>query len=185
MAIRVIEHGKKKFTTTCPNCGCRFEYELEDIKSEFAGVKTVKCPDCQQECYHYDYTIYPYWPPQPTYPVNPCVPTPNIPSVPSDPITKPNVIWSTPVTAPSNWPDCATCPNRPDPNKPATVGDTPCTWCIKNRPYCGGTTGITGVTGTSAKFTFPKEMYTATGQCPEAYLKGTTTTGYTGKKADK
>ena len=33
------------------------------------------------------------------------------------------------------FPDCATCPNRPDPNKPI-IGDTPCTWCRKNVPYC-------------------------------------------------
>ena len=35
MAIKVIKHGEKpKFKKTCPNCGCEFEYEMEDLQTE-------------------------------------------------------------------------------------------------------------------------------------------------------
>lgn len=51
MAIRVIKHGKKR-VAECLNCGCVFEYELEDIKTKQQGyneyVHSVKCPDCRQ-----------------------------------------------------------------------------------------------------------------------------------------
>ena len=53
----------------------------------------------------------------------------------------PAVLWTH-----NQWPDCETCPNKPDPNKPV-FGDTPCTWCPKNRPYCTCTTGEFKVDG--------------------------------------
>ena len=118
--ITVIKHGKETFKVTCPVCGCEFTYQAEDLALDMFGNHHVICPDCHQVVPHdepkkkglqkklvQDDGIYPSYP---------------------------NVIWTT--TPSVNWPDCATCPNRPDPNKPATVGDTPCTWCIKNRPYC-------------------------------------------------
>ena len=46
--IKVIEHGYKKYRTTCHNCECYFEYEITDVDSK--GV--VKCPDCEHDCYH-------------------------------------------------------------------------------------------------------------------------------------
>lgn len=45
--IKVIEHGYKKYRTTCHNCKCYFEYELEDIEKGY-----VKCPDCRDTCPH-------------------------------------------------------------------------------------------------------------------------------------
>ena len=45
--IKVIEHGYKKYRTTCHNCECYFEYEITDVDSK--GV--VKCPDCEHDCY--------------------------------------------------------------------------------------------------------------------------------------
>lgn len=45
--IKVIEHGYKKYRTTCHNCKCYFEYELEDIEKGY-----VKCPDCSGNCSH-------------------------------------------------------------------------------------------------------------------------------------
>lgn len=45
--IKVIEHGYKKYHTTCHNCQCYFEYELEDIEKG-----CVKCPDCGYTCSH-------------------------------------------------------------------------------------------------------------------------------------
>lgn len=47
MAIKVIEHGQKKFTTICSKCGCKFEYELDDITGNF-----VECPECGERIYH-------------------------------------------------------------------------------------------------------------------------------------
>lgn len=37
----IIKEGKKKFTITCPRCGCEFEYEIKDISFD-----TVDCPCC-------------------------------------------------------------------------------------------------------------------------------------------
>lgn len=39
--IEVIKHGKTKFATTCPNCGCEFIYEIEDV-----NFGRITCPDC-------------------------------------------------------------------------------------------------------------------------------------------
>ena len=165
--ITVIKHGKETFKVTCPVCGCEFTYQAEDLTLDMFGNHNVICPDCHQ--------IVPHDEPKKkglqkqiiqddgTYP------------------SYPNVIWTTTTPSFTNWPDCATCPNRPDPNKPATVGDTPCTWCIKNRPYCN--------TQTVKGYTFPKEYYTYTGPVPDVCLnkyvpdpefyKNTKVTGYT------
>lgn len=45
--IEVIKHGKTKFTATCANCGCEFNYEVEDIVDG-----KVACPDCHKEFPH-------------------------------------------------------------------------------------------------------------------------------------
>ena len=131
MAIKVIKHGETKFKITCPVCGCEFEYEFEDLVTQYGIVKQIKCPDCGEWLTHKD--TYPTYP---TYPNWPKIGEP-IPCSPSDPITKPYITWTT--TTPNSWPDCETCPVKPDPNK-TVVGDTPCTWCKKNMPYCTNTT---------------------------------------------
>lgn len=46
--IKVIEHGYKKYRTTCSNCKCYFEYEIDDVNSK----SEVQCPDCKSACYH-------------------------------------------------------------------------------------------------------------------------------------
>jgi hypothetical protein len=45
--IEVIKHGKTKFTATCANCGCEFNYEVEDIVDG-----KVACPDCHKKFPH-------------------------------------------------------------------------------------------------------------------------------------
>lgn len=45
--IKVIKHGKKKFSTICGNCGCEFTYELSDIVGS-----SVECPDCGHYVVH-------------------------------------------------------------------------------------------------------------------------------------
>lgn len=49
--IKIIKHGYVKYMCTCYQCGCWFEYELEDIEDGF-----VKCPDCGVLCSH-SYTL--------------------------------------------------------------------------------------------------------------------------------
>lgn len=48
-----------------------------------------------------------------------------------------NTPWKAPtaITYTNPGPACETCPSRPDPNK-IVIGDTPCTWCEKNRVTC-------------------------------------------------
>ena len=46
--IKIIKEGKKSFITTCPKCGCEFEYELADII--VSGV--VYCPCCGESIIH-------------------------------------------------------------------------------------------------------------------------------------
>ncbi len=116
MAIKIIKQGKMtKFAKACPDCGCEFEYEQDDIKVDYSCCLTtypcqygtyVICPCCGKHLHH-GYI------------------TPAISSYP-------NITYTTTATS---WPDCDTCPNKPDPNK-VVVGDTPCTWCKKLQPYC-------------------------------------------------
>lgn len=122
MAIKVIKHGTKVFRVVCPICGCEFEYEYEDLKTEYGFVRQVKCPDCGNFVTHQDFTPQqPHIPTYPNYPLGPAYPT------------YPYVTWTT--TGTGTELDCNKCPNKPDPTK-TIVGDTPCTWCKKNQPYC-------------------------------------------------
>ena len=55
MAIKIIEKGKiEKFTKTCPNCGCKFEYEQGDVKN---GTYVI-CPCCGKHLPHNSYMAY-------------------------------------------------------------------------------------------------------------------------------
>ena len=58
--IKIIKQGKKpkKYKTiyiiTCPDCGCEFECELEDLKlieRTLNGDRVIKCPCCEKELY--------------------------------------------------------------------------------------------------------------------------------------
>lgn len=53
--IKILKEGKKPkptkviYKTTCSNCGCVFEFEVEDIKYQekhLNGKMTVECPCC-------------------------------------------------------------------------------------------------------------------------------------------
>lgn len=46
--IKVIEHGYRRYNTTCYDCKCCFEYEISDVDSK----NMVQCPDCKRGCYH-------------------------------------------------------------------------------------------------------------------------------------
>lgn len=111
MAIKILKHGKKNFITTCPGCGCKFEYEPEDLEIDRSICLTsypvqynrvVKCPECGRKIYHDTFVE----------------------------VQKSVTVALTPhpVTL-----DCETCPSRPDPDHP-TVGDSPCSFCPKMQP---------------------------------------------------
>lgn len=122
MAIRIIKEGKPtKFTKVCPDCGCEFEYDLTDLHTDYSICLTtypgqyntyVICPCCGRHIHH-GTAMAEDWPG-----------------------TK---IWYT-TTNSYEMPDCDKCINKPDPNK-VVVGDTPCTWCKKNQPYCTSFSG--------------------------------------------
>lgn len=132
MAIKIIKHGQKEFTHTCSRCGCEFTYEFEDIltgtnsldlAATSTSVKYIKCPDCGYTCYINNST--PYAPkigwPTPGEPI-PC----NVPSEVLNPCA--DCDWWKKMTQSGGF---------------TYVGDTPCTWCNKNRFYCGTDTAIT------------------------------------------
>lgn len=117
MAIKIIKQGKTgKFAKTCPDCGCEFEYEQEDVKIDSSvcldpnkyGTYVV-CPCCGKHLDHYNYIYI-------TYPNN----------------TNVNYI---PPEREFIFTNCNNCPNRPDPKYPVT-GDSPCDWCIKRQLKC-------------------------------------------------
>ena len=54
--IKIIKEGTRKIAK-CPNCGCEFSYEKEDIEKDgtllnnsvFLGKTWVVCPQCGKE----------------------------------------------------------------------------------------------------------------------------------------
>ena len=52
--IKIIKSGKKEFHAICPNCGCEFTYEMEDLsKKDYVGaICDVKCPECGMTILH-------------------------------------------------------------------------------------------------------------------------------------
>lgn len=148
MAIKIIKDGKQtRFTKICPDCGCEFEYEQEDVKVDYSCCLTcflttyppkyntyIVCPRCGKRIRHgtteaADLTI-----------------------------ASPKIYYTD--TSMQYAHDCVECPNRPDPNK-ITVGDTPCTWCKKRQPYC--VSDGTVCTSASTSYTVdPKDLWATT-----------------------
>lgn len=113
--IKIIKHGKI-FKKVCPECGCEFTFETEDLHTDYSVCLTtypcqynryVICPECGKRI-HYDTIMS------------------NFSMGESITLTSSN----------DAWPDCETCPNKPDFSKGIIVGDTPCTWCKKNQFTC-------------------------------------------------
>ena len=48
--IKIIKEGTRKITK-CPNCGCEFSYEREDVLRDpvFTKENHVNCPQCNNE----------------------------------------------------------------------------------------------------------------------------------------
>lgn len=103
--IKIVKPGQREFHGYCDRCGCEFTYEFEDIS--ISG--TVECPTCGKHYYH-----------------------------PSKGLTNPGTIgWPTPGEAiPCNTYDpCKDCDwyNKMLKGGATYIGDTPCTWCEKNK----------------------------------------------------
>lgn len=125
MSIKIIKEGKvKKFTKTCPDCGCEFEYETSDLHIDYSvGLTTnpvqystyVICPCCGRHIQH-GTTWDTDWPGTPI---------------------GPQIYYTTQkdLTLENNLYDCDKCPSKPDPLNPV-AGDSPCTWCPKMQPRC-------------------------------------------------
>lgn len=133
MAIKITKAGQKEFHGFCKWCGCEFTYEISDLKLSATGDK-LDCPTCGKTYHHnmmvQDPTIpggigrLQAWPPEPI----PCTPD----------MTK---------TDP-----CAGCVWRENLLRDGLyIGDTPCTWCNKNR--------FNTTTGTSIQSTSTLEQY--------------------------
>ena len=46
--IKIIKEGTRKITK-CPNCGCEFSYEEEDVlRDSFRVENHVNCPQCNK-----------------------------------------------------------------------------------------------------------------------------------------
>lgn len=159
MAIKIIKEGKTtkftKFTKTCPDCKCEFEYEQDDVKVDHSCCLTtyppkyntyIVCPCCMKHLHH-GYT------------------TPAISSYP-------NITYTTTATS---WPDCDTCQFKPDPNK-VVVGDTPCTWCKKNQPYCISNTKCTSA---STSYTVNPKDFNVSTYTTSSYTSPDFTANYT------
>lgn len=160
MAIKITKAGQKEFHGFCKWCGCEFTYEISDLKLSATGDK-LDCPTCGKTYHHnmmvQDPTIpggigrLQTWPPEPI----PCTPD----------MTK---------TDP-----CAGCAWRENLLRDGLyIGDTPCTWCNKNRFNTATCTSIQG-TSTLEQYINPdiKDLdakYTSSTSCDTNGTKYTT-----------
>ena len=56
--MKVIKHGDVKSTapeivtkrTTCPICGCEFEYDSDEVWHNLHNQAYVNCPECSETC---------------------------------------------------------------------------------------------------------------------------------------
>jgi hypothetical protein len=104
MAIKITKPGQKEFHGFCKWCGCEFTYEISDLKLSATSDK-VSCPTCGNDYHH-----------------NMMVQDPTIPG-------GIGYQWPSDSTDP-----CAGCTWRENLLRDGIyVGDTPCTWCNKNK----------------------------------------------------
>lgn len=129
MAIEIVKEGCKKFNITCPNCGCEFTYEYEDV-----SIGTVTCPCCEAHLPHKGVVGKVDECPLPTNGEYGTTINPNG--------TFPMPIWYNQQVAPNGYKirgglnqsdnPCDNCPNNPKYLKTPYIGDSPCQWCQKN-----------------------------------------------------
>lgn len=115
MAIKITKPGQKEFHGFCNWCGCEFTYEISDLKLSATGDK-LDCPTCGKDYHH-----------------------PSRNKSGPVPLELPNITWP-PEPIPCIEPNttqtdlCAGCSWKEYLKQGGIyVGDTPCTWCTKNR----------------------------------------------------
>ena len=115
MAIKITKSGQKEFHGFCKWCGCEFTYEISDLKLSATGDK-LDCPTCGKT-YHHNMMIQ-----DPTIPGG----IGRLQTWPPDPIPcTPDMTKTDP---------CAGCVWRENLLRDGLYkGDTPCTWCDKNK----------------------------------------------------
>ena len=115
--IKIIKDGTRMFKVTCPNCGCEFTYENEDIVTNSAVI----CPCCEQYLPHKK--------------INDNIQSQNkFPDIDKYVLLKKTSDGAEirqRVFSPDENP-CDSCPNNPKYLKTPYVGDSPCQWCQKN-----------------------------------------------------
>lgn len=117
--IKIVKAGQKEFYATCDMCGCEFTYELSDLKLSCSNNK-VACPTCGKDYYHKPQNGGGYG---------------------IDYINWPKGAEPIPCTDQAKDP-CAECDWMKTLLKNGTyVGDTPCTWCNKNKFSCNTSGG--------------------------------------------
>jgi hypothetical protein len=105
--IKIAKPGQKEFHGFCKWCGCEFTYEISDLKLSATSDK-VSCPTCGKDYHH------------PAMVQNPTIPG-GI-----------GYQWPSDSTDP-----CAGCTWREHLLRDGVyIGDTPCTWCNKNKFNC-------------------------------------------------
>ena len=142
--IRITKEGdvgKYRFSATCPVCGCEFDYELDDLEKDYdysrcftslppqyGYTRYVRCPCCKERIVHDSGS-------DGGGSNHPGMPRPSDRKTISDDrmfyvdLEHPNAVWSGLA--------CEECPNRQySTGDTPVVGDTPCTWCVRNTPYC-------------------------------------------------
>ncbi len=134
--IKITKPGQKEFHGFCKWCGCEFTYEISDLKLSATSDK-LDCPTCGKSYHHQSMVQNPTIPGGIGYP------------------------WQTvgdTIPCETNRADpCAGCAWRENLLRDGVyIGDTPCTWCNKNRFNSSASTGIT--------------LFGTTKVPPEAYL---------------
>lgn len=136
--VKITKPGQKEFHGFCKWCGCEFTYEISDLKLSATSDK-VSCPTCGKDYHHPSMIQDPTIPggigyrglQDITWPLGDSIPcTPDMTK--SDP--------------------CAGCVWRENLLRDGLyVGDTPCTWCNKNKFSCNISSGSTLQSGSYPK----------------------------------
>ena len=134
MAVKVIKPGMTEFCGFCDRCGCEFSYELVDI--QLTGK--TNCPTCGKDYYHP--TRCPELLKDTNYPLQFSDPSINTDKDP-----------------------CANCDWLKELMKKGSyIGDSPCTWCTKNKFIASecATTASTACNSVTDKVTLRREGVT-------------------------
>lgn len=126
MSVKIIKDGVKEFRITCPNCGCEFTYENEDVSNS-----VVICPCCKIPLPHKSVNGTVITNPFHPFPIWYNQEAPDGYKIRGD---KFNDLLYRPMKLPdwSTVSDCENCPNNPKYLKTPYVGDSPCQFCAKN-----------------------------------------------------